>query len=88
MKSRIAKRTAEAQQATHVAELEKANAQLRVDLDAAWSKLMEVEHREQDLTSLYEDHKKDFETMHTSHDAGVREKAEVEETEHVKLQRF
>jgi hypothetical protein len=42
-KSQITERLAEAQQATHVAEPEKANAQLREELDAALSKLAEVD---------------------------------------------
>jgi hypothetical protein len=88
MKSQIAERSVEAQQAAHVAELEKDNAQLRIELDAARSKLVEVEHREQALTSEYEDLKKYFESMCTSNDVVVSEKAEVEKTERVKLQRF
>jgi hypothetical protein len=68
MKSKIVERSAEAQQVAHVAELEKANAQLRAELNAAWcklaeadatqSKLAEVEHHERALTSEYEDLKK------------------------------
>jgi chromosome segregation ATPase len=87
-KSRIAERSVEAHQAACVAELEEANAQLRMELDVVQSKLAEVEHRERALTSEYEDLKKDIESMHTSHDAVVREKAEVEIIERVKLQWF
>jgi demethoxyubiquinone hydroxylase (CLK1/Coq7/Cat5 family) len=59
-KSRIAERSVEAHQAACVAELEEANAQLRMELDVVQSKLAEVEHRERALTSEYEDLKKDF----------------------------
>jgi hypothetical protein len=38
-------------QVTRVAELEKAHALLRVELDTAHSKMAEVEHRERTLTS-------------------------------------
>jgi hypothetical protein len=87
-KSQIAETSAEAQQAAHVAQLEKDNADLRAKLSAARSKLAAVEHHEHALTFKYEDLKKDFESMRTSHDAVVREKAEVERTKCVKLQRF
>jgi hypothetical protein len=97
-KSHIVERSVEARQVARVAELEKANAQLCMELDVArsklvevdvvWSKLAEVEHCEWTLTSEYEDLKNDFESLHISHDAVVREKAEVVKTERVKLQRF
>jgi hypothetical protein len=66
-------------------ELEEANARLHTELDAARYKLVEVEHCEEALTSEYEDLKKDFKSMHTSHDAVVKEKVEVEKTERAKL---
>jgi predicted nuclease with TOPRIM domain len=84
----IAERSTEAQHAARVAELEKANAQLHIELDYARSKLAEVEHRERALTSEYEDLEKDFESICTAYDVVVMEKAKVEETERVKLQRF
>jgi hypothetical protein len=88
MKSQIVKRSTEAQLAAHVVELEKANAELQAELDPARSKSTEVEHREQALTSEYNDPKKDFESVHTVYDAVVKEKAEIEENERVKLQHF
>jgi hypothetical protein len=42
---------------------------------------VKVEHRERALAFEY-DLKNDFESMRTSHDAVVREKAEVAKTEH------
>jgi hypothetical protein len=87
-KSRIAEKSTEAQQAARTAELEKANTQLCAELDAARSKLAEVEHRERALTSDYEGLKKDFESLCSSHDAVVREKAEVEKTERAKVPGF
>jgi predicted nuclease with TOPRIM domain len=50
--------------------------------------LPEVEHRERARASEYEDLKKDFEDMRVAYDAMVKEKAEVEEIERTKLQRF
>jgi hypothetical protein len=50
-----------------VAELEEANAQLRAELNAALSRLAEVERREHALTSYYEGLKKDFGDLHSSH---------------------
>jgi chromosome segregation ATPase len=88
MKSRIAEISAKAQRAACVVGLEKANAQLHVELDASRSKLSEVEHRERARASEYEDLKKDFEDMRAAYDAMVKEKAEVEEIEHTKLQWF
>jgi hypothetical protein len=61
---------------------------LHAELDAARLKLAEVEHREWSLTFKNEDLKKDLESMHTVHDAVVKEKAEVQKIERVKLQRF
>jgi FtsZ-binding cell division protein ZapB len=43
-----------------VAELEEANAQLRTELAAAYTKVDEVEYREQTLSSDYDDLRKDF----------------------------
>jgi hypothetical protein len=75
MKSWIAKKSTEAQQAARVAELEKANVQLG-----------DVEHCEWALTSIYEDLKKDFGDVRSSHAVVVRE--QVDKTECAKLQRF
>jgi uncharacterized protein (UPF0210 family) len=84
-KSRIAKKSAEVEQTVRVAELEEASAQLRVELIAAQSKLLEVEHHEQALTSTYEDLKKDFDEVCSSHVAVVKEKADLEKMEHEKV---
>jgi hypothetical protein len=72
MKSRIAGKAIEAQQAARVAELENDNAQLRAELDAARSKLAEVEGRERALTSAYEEVKIDFNDLSSSHDAVLK----------------
>jgi chromosome segregation ATPase len=82
--SQIAGKVVEAQRAAHVAELENDNAQLRVERDAARSKLAEVEGREQALTFAYEEVKKDFNDLSSSHDAMLKEKAETD----AKMQRF
>jgi chromosome segregation ATPase len=71
-----------------VAELEEANAHLRAELNAAQSKLSEVEHREQAMTSAYENLRKDFNEMHSLHAAVVQEKADLEKTEREKGRRF
>jgi septal ring factor EnvC (AmiA/AmiB activator) len=65
-----------------------ANAQLRMELNATHSKMAEVEHREQALTSVYEDLKKDFNDVCYSHAAVVKEKNELEKTEREKEWRF
>jgi regulator of replication initiation timing len=49
-KSRIAGRLVEVRHVAHVAELEEVNAKLCTELDAARSKLMEIEHHGQILT--------------------------------------
>jgi chromosome segregation ATPase len=69
-----------------VAELEEANAQLLAELNAARSRLAEVEHHEQTLTSDYEGLHRDFDDLRTSHDAIVKEKADLEKTKHEKAQ--
>jgi 3-dehydroquinate synthetase len=71
-----------------MAELEEANAQLRVELNAAQSGLAEVERREHALYSDYEGLRKDFDDLHTLHDAVVKEEADLEKTEHEKAQQF
>jgi capsule polysaccharide export protein KpsE/RkpR len=87
-KSQIVERSTEARQVARIAELEEANARLHVELDTAQSKLVEVEHREQALTSKNEGLKKDLECTRTAHDATVRDKAEVEKAERTKLHQF
>jgi ElaB/YqjD/DUF883 family membrane-anchored ribosome-binding protein len=87
-KSRIVKKSAEMQQTVRMAELQETNAQLRAELNAAQSKLSEVEHHEQAMTSAYEDLKRDFNEMRSSHAAVVKEKADLEKTEHEKVRRF
>jgi hypothetical protein len=71
-KSRIAKKSMVVQQNAHVAELEEANAQLLIELNATRSRLAEVEHREQALTSDYEGLCRDFDDLRTSHDTVVK----------------
>jgi chromosome segregation ATPase len=83
-KSQIAGKAIEAQRAAHVAELENDNAQMRAELDAAHSMLVEVEGHERTLTSAYEEVKKDFDDLSSSHDAVLKEKAET----YMKVQRF
>jgi regulator of replication initiation timing len=78
----------EARQVAHIAELEEANSQLHTELDAARSKLAEVEHREQALTTENEGLKKDMENARVVHDAMVRDKVEVQKTKCMKLQWF
>jgi chromosome segregation ATPase len=78
----------EVQQVVRVAELEEANAQLRVELNAAQSKLSEVERREQAMTSAYEDLKKDFNEVRSSHGAMVKEKDDLDKMECEKVRRF
>jgi hypothetical protein len=87
-KSRIDEKSAEVQQTVRVAELEEANAQLHVELNASQSKLSEVEHREHALTFAYEDLKKDFDEVRSSHVAMVKGKADLEKTEGEKVRRF
>jgi hypothetical protein len=57
-----------------IAELEEANALLRVELDAAHSKLTEIEHRKRDLTSENEGLKRDLGDGCTARDATVKDK--------------
>jgi hypothetical protein len=61
--------------------LEEANAQLCTELIATQSKLPEVEHRKQAMNSSNEVLKKDFDEMHSSHAAVVKEKEEKMECE-------
>jgi hypothetical protein len=58
MKSWIAEKAIEAQWVARIAELEIDNAQLRAELNAARSKLAEVEGRERALTTAFEEVKK------------------------------
>jgi chromosome segregation ATPase len=86
--SRIAEKSAVVQQNVCMAELEEANSQLRVELNAAQSRLAEVEHREHALTSDYEGLRRDFDILCTSHDVIVKEKADLEKTKREKAQRL
>jgi hypothetical protein len=88
MKSRIAKKSVEVQQTARMAELEEVNAQLRELLNTSRSKLSEAEHRERAMTSAYEDLKRDFDEMHSSHAAVVKEKADLEKMEREKACHF
>jgi hypothetical protein len=76
-KSQIAERSADAQQVVRAAELEEANDLLRVKLNTARLKLMEVEHRERTLTSENEALKRDLESAGTTLDATVKDKVVV-----------
>jgi hypothetical protein len=76
-KSQIAERSADAQQVVRAAELEEANDLLRVKLNTARLKLMEVEHREWTLTSENEALKRDLESAGTTLDAMVKDKVVV-----------
>jgi hypothetical protein len=76
------------QQVMRVAEMEEANTLLRAELDTAHSKLAEVEHREQTLTSKNEGLKRDLEGARTARDVAVKDKELVQHAEQAKLQRF
>jgi regulator of replication initiation timing len=69
-------------------ELEVANTLLRAELEAAHSKLAEVEHHEWTLTSENKDLKKDLEDARSACEAAVRDKELVRQTKQSKLQRF
>jgi chromosome segregation ATPase len=83
-KSQSPEKSTEVQQTIRVAELEEANAQLCMELNAAQSKLLEVERHEQALTSTYEDLRKDFDEVRSLHAAVVKEKADLEKMEREK----
>jgi hypothetical protein len=78
-KSQIVEESTMVQQNAHVAELDEANAQLLVELNAS-------QYHEQALTSDYEGLHRDFDNLCTSHDAIVKEKADLEKTKHEKVQ--
>jgi hypothetical protein len=78
MKSRIVGKPIEVQRAARIAELENDIAQLHSKLDAAHSKLAEVEGHERALTSAYEEVKKDFNDLSSSHDDVLKEKAKTD----------
>jgi chromosome segregation ATPase len=82
-KSQNADKSVEVQRTVQVVELEEANAQLCMELNAAQSKLSEVERHEQAMTSTYEDLKKDIVEVRSSHAAVVKEKMKC-----VKARRF
>jgi hypothetical protein len=54
------------QQVAHVTGLEEANTLLRAELEAARTKLAEVEHRERTLTAENEGLKRDLEGAHSA----------------------
>jgi hypothetical protein len=70
-----------ARQVARSTELEGANASLRAELEAARSKLAEVERREQTLTSENEGLKKDLEDARFAREVAVRDKELVRQTE-------
>jgi hypothetical protein len=51
------------QQSLHIAELEEANVQLHVELAAAHTKVVEVEHHKRTLSSDYDGFHKDFDDL-------------------------
>jgi chromosome segregation ATPase len=87
-KSQITMKTVVVQQNARMAELEEANAQLHAELNAAQSRLAEVEHCEQALTSDYKGLRRDFDVLRTSHNAIVKEKADLEKAEREKVQQL
>jgi chromosome segregation ATPase len=76
------------QQNARVVELEEANAQLRTELNAAQSRLVEVNRRRHALTSDYEGLRRDFDILRTLHDAVVNEKMDLEKIGCEKVQRL
>jgi hypothetical protein len=64
------------------------NALLQVELEAACSRLVEVEHRKWTLTFENEGLKRYLGVAHTAHDVVVKEKDLVQQAEQVKLQCF
>jgi hypothetical protein len=87
-KSRIARKSVEAQQNFRVAELEEAKFQLCTELDATQSRLAEADCREHALTSDYEGLKKDFGDLRSLPAIVVKEKADIEKIEREKAQWF
>jgi hypothetical protein len=59
LKVRIAEKASEVAERSRIAELEKGNAELRVELDQARAKLSEVEGRETCLKTQYDEFNKD-----------------------------
>jgi capsule polysaccharide export protein KpsE/RkpR len=76
------------QQVTCVAELEETNTMLQAKLEAARSRLAEVERRERTLTSENEGLKKDLGVARIARDVAVKDKDLVRQAEQGKLQRF
>jgi regulator of replication initiation timing len=72
----------------HVAELEETTASLRAELDAAHSKLVEIEHQERALTSVNESLKRDLGAACTTHEAAMKDTYLVWQAEQSKLQHF
>jgi hypothetical protein len=68
-----------------VTELENANASLQAELEAARSMLAEVERCEWTLTSKNEGLKRDLEGVPSTHEAAVKDKELVRQTEQSKL---
>jgi hypothetical protein len=87
-KAQICVKSLEVEQHLCVAELEEANGQLRVELAATHTKVAEVEHREWCLTSDYDGLHRDFGDLQTYNATIVKEKADLEKTEHEKAQWF
>jgi regulator of replication initiation timing len=75
-------------QVARVTELEGANASLQTEIEAARSKLVEVEHHERTLTSENEGLKRDLEDARSAREAAVKDKELVWQIEQSKLQHF
>jgi hypothetical protein len=74
MKAWMVVKSVEVQQGLHIAELEETNARLRIELVVAHTKVVEVEHLKQTLSSDYDGLHKEFDDLRTSHAVIVQEK--------------
>jgi pyridoxal biosynthesis lyase PdxS len=77
-----------ARQVARATELEGANASLRAELEAARSRLVEVERHKRTLTSENKGLKKDFEDALCTHETTVKDKELVQQTKQSKLRHF
>jgi hypothetical protein len=79
-KNRAAKRAMEVAQSARVTELERANTELRAELEQAWLKIAEVEERQDSLCSDYQKLENECESLHNAAETLKRQKAEAEKT--------
>jgi regulator of replication initiation timing len=77
-----------ARQVARATELEGANASLGAELEAARSRLVEVERHKRTLTSENEGLRKDFEDALCTHETTVKDKELVRQTKQSKLRHF